>query len=337
MPQRRDYIDELKGLGILLVVFGHFIEQYRMNYSFISASFFCMYAFNMALFFICSGLVARWNPRKLVVQQLWIYLVGQALTIVFRIAVLGEDIAAEGGCLAALLLPWRHMWYLYALLLWELTLPLLVLLRDKGGIAGACLGFAGAVAVALAGGLVDSTVLVPRVFAFYPFYAFGVLFRPQIDRIAAFGMSKLGARLAALAVLIIGYGVYFCKIYTAEPILDNSAQLFHDVSYAGGDKVQYRIAFYLAGILTTLALVLLLSAGKRLTALGQHTLPIYLLHLPILLFLVQCGTYEPLRGQPLPWVLGWVVLQALGCICLLNSAPLQRVFMAAANVWYKRK
>ena len=25
MPQRRDYIDELKGLGILLVVLGHFM------------------------------------------------------------------------------------------------------------------------------------------------------------------------------------------------------------------------------------------------------------------------------------------------------------------------
>ena len=58
MPQRRDYIDELKGLGILLVVLGHFIEQYRMGYSFVSASFFCIYAFHMALFCICSGLVA---------------------------------------------------------------------------------------------------------------------------------------------------------------------------------------------------------------------------------------------------------------------------------------
>ena len=61
MPQRRDYIDELKGLGILLVVLGHFIEQYRMGYSFVSASFFCIYAFHMALFCICSGLVARWR------------------------------------------------------------------------------------------------------------------------------------------------------------------------------------------------------------------------------------------------------------------------------------
>ena len=49
MTQRRDYIDELKGLGILLVVFGHFMEQYRMGYSFVSATFFCIYAFLMSL------------------------------------------------------------------------------------------------------------------------------------------------------------------------------------------------------------------------------------------------------------------------------------------------
>ena len=116
MPQRRDYIDELKGLGILLVVLGHFIEQYRMGYSFVSASFFCIYAFHMALFCICSGLVARFNPRKLVTQQLWLYLVGQTLMLAFRAAVLRENFAETGGLLAAWLLPWRHLWYLYALI-----------------------------------------------------------------------------------------------------------------------------------------------------------------------------------------------------------------------------
>ena len=101
MPQRRDYIDELKGLGILLVVLGHFIEQYRMGYSFVSASFFCIYAFHMALFCICSGLVARFNPRKLVTQQLWLYLVGQTLMLAFRAAVLREKFAETGGLAAA--------------------------------------------------------------------------------------------------------------------------------------------------------------------------------------------------------------------------------------------
>lgn len=98
MPQRRDYIDELKGLGILLVVLGHFIEQYRMGYSFVSASFFCIYAFHMALFCICSGLVARFNPRKLVTQQLWLYLVGQTLMLAFRAAVLREILPRRAAC-----------------------------------------------------------------------------------------------------------------------------------------------------------------------------------------------------------------------------------------------
>ena len=139
MPQRRDYIDELKGLGILLVVLGHFIEQYRMGYSFVSASFFCIYAFHMALFCICSGLVARFNPRKLVTQQLWLYLVGQTLMLAFRAAVLRENFAETGGLLAAWLLPWRHIWYLYALIFWHLTLPVLCRLRDRLGLAGSCL------------------------------------------------------------------------------------------------------------------------------------------------------------------------------------------------------
>ena len=155
MAPRRDYIDELKGLGILLVVFGHFMEQYRMNYPFVSATFFCIYAFHMALFCACSGLVARFNPRKLVTQQLWLYFLGQSLMLVFRAVVLREDFAESGGVLAALLLPWRHMWYLYALIFWHLTLPLLCLLRDRLGLVGSCLGMALAVAVGLAGGLID--------------------------------------------------------------------------------------------------------------------------------------------------------------------------------------
>ena len=181
MAPRRDYIDELKGLGILLVVFGHFMEQYRMNYPFVSATFFCIYAFHMALFCACSGLVARFNPRKLVTQQLWLYFLGQSLMLVFRAVVLREDFAESGGVLAALLLPWRHMWYLYALIFWHLTLPLLCLLRDRLGLAGSCLGMSLAVAVGLAGGLIDWPFMLVRVFAFFPFYAFGVLFRPQLD------------------------------------------------------------------------------------------------------------------------------------------------------------
>ena len=331
------YIDELKGLGILLVVLGHFIEQYRMGYSFVSASFFCIYAFHMALFCICSGLVARFNPRKLVTQQLWLYLVGQTLMLAFRAAVLRENFAETGGLLAAWLLPWRHIWYLYALIFWHLTLPVLCRLRDRLGLAGSCLGMALAVGLALAAGLVDWPFTLVRVFAFYPFYACGVLLRPQLDRLAAFAAEHRAVRLVAAAGLVLGYGTYFLWVLRADPIMDHSAELFHDVSYAGGDRVQYRVVFYLVGIATTAALTVLASRWHLLAGLGRHTLAIYLLHLPVQALLVELGLYDLMRGKATIVVVLWSVLLAAVTLAVLNLSPVQRACDAVANCWYKRK
>ena len=151
---RRDYIDIMKGLGILLVVLGHFMEQFRFGFKPIGATFICIYLFHMALFCICSGLVAHFSLWKLITQQVWLYAVGQAIMLAFRAVILREDFAASGGLLLAFLLPWRHMWYLYALIFWHLTLPLLTRLRDKG-LPFALLGLAGAVALGLWAGNVD--------------------------------------------------------------------------------------------------------------------------------------------------------------------------------------
>lgn len=333
---RRDYIDIMKGLGILLVVLGHFMEQFRFGFKPIGATFICIYLFHMALFCICSGLVAHFSLWKLITQQVWLYAVGQAIMLAFRAVILREDFAASGGLLLAFLLPWRHMWYLYALIFWHLTLPLLCLLRDRLGLAGSCLGMALAVAVGLAGGLIDWPFMLVRVFAFFPFYAFGVLFRLQLDTLAAFAAQNRAAQLLPAAGLAVGYGLYFIRVFCSETILDNSAELFHDVSYAGGDRPEYRIVFYLVGIATTAALVAAFSSGRRLTDLGRRTLAIYLLHLPILALLVQLQLFEPLRGAPVALPVLWYTLLAAATLAVLNWQPVQTLFGFAANCWYKR-
>lgn len=228
------------------------------------------------------------------------------------------------------------MWYLYALIFWHLTLPLLCLLRDRLGLAGSCLGMALAVAVGLAGGLIDWPFMLVRVFAFFPFYAFGVLFRPQLDTLATFAAQNRAARLLPAAGLAVGYGLYFIRVFCSETILDNSAELFHDVSYAGGDRPEYRIVFYLVGIATTAALVAAFSSGRRLTGLGRRTLAIYLLHLPILALLVQLQLFEPLRGAPVALAVLWYTLLATAALAVLNWQPVQTLFDFAANCWYKR-
>ena len=121
--QRQPYVDAMKGFGILCVVIGHFIEYHRGTAPGINALFTCIYLFHMAIFCTASGLVAKFSLRKLVTQQLWLYLISQAGITAFRAAALKDNIVDQGGWLQNVLLPWRHMWYLYALMFWMLTVP----------------------------------------------------------------------------------------------------------------------------------------------------------------------------------------------------------------------
>ncbi len=332
---RRDYIDVLKGIGILLVVFGHFMEQYRLGSHLIGATFISIYWFHMALFCMCSGLVARFNPAKLITQQLWLYLVGQGIMLVFRAVVLQEDFAASGGLLWAFLLPWRHMWYLYALLFWHLTLPVLCFLRDRLRLPGAVLGLALAVGISLWAGTIDWPFTLVRVFAFYPFYAFGVLFSPQIDALDRAAHRFWAVRVVpGLAVLAI-YGLRFYEMLQFEGQLGESAKIFNDVAYGEGYAMKDRAVFLAVGIATSVALVAALGGLRFFAALGRRTLAIYLLHLPILTFLVDLGFYEPARTMSEPVIVAWVTLEALGCLCILNSEPVNRLFNAISNLWYR--
>ena len=107
--QRQPYVDAMKGFGILCVVIGHFIEYHRGTAPGINALFTCIYLFHMAIFCTASGLVAKFSLRKLVTQQLWLYLISQAGITAFRAAALKDNIVDQGGWLQNVLLPWRHM------------------------------------------------------------------------------------------------------------------------------------------------------------------------------------------------------------------------------------
>ncbi|WP_294496608.1 acyltransferase family protein [uncultured Gemmiger sp.] len=334
-PGRRIYVDAMKGLGIILVVWGHFEEYYRGASPIFNGSFECMYLFHMALFCLCSGLVAKFNWKKLVLQQVWLYLLCQALLLPFRTAVLAENLADTGGTLLSLLLPWRHMWYLYALIFWELTVPLLGLLRDRFRLPGRVLGLAAAVAVGLAGGLVDWPFSFTRVFAFFPFYAAGVLFRDEIDRWFRAAQRLLSLRVLTGAAFLAVYGFWFVSILRAPEPVYEGARIFHDVPYHEGYTMLDRGMFYLIGLATALALLAVLGRGQLLAGLGRRTLPIYLVHMPVYAFLVQLGCYEAAGGKGTVSVAGWVFLAAGGCVCLFGSKPFTALFDLVANLWYK--
>ena len=335
-PVRRVYVDAMKGLGIILVVWGHFEEYYRGTSPLFNGTFECIYMFHMALFCMASGLVGKLNLKKFIGQQVWLYLISQALMMAFRVVVMQEDLAAgAGGLVGALLLPWRHMWYLYALLFWELTVPLLSLLRKKLGLAGGLLGLGAAVAVGLLAGRVEWPFALGRVFSFYPFYAIGVLFRPELDRWFKATGKSLPVRVILTGAAAAVYGTWLYKIFRLpEPVYEGPT-IFHDAAYGAAYQMADRSLFYLVGTLTALALITILGGSKTLAGLGKRTLPVYILHMPVLAFLQQLGTFEPPNTHGAWAVAGWVLLTAGGAVCFLSAKPVCAVCTGVANLWYK--
>jgi fucose 4-O-acetylase-like acetyltransferase len=334
--KRSLYVDAMKGLGILLVVLCHFAEYFRGASPIINGVFECVYLFHMALFCICSGIVAKFSVKKLFAQQLWLYLVSQGIMLVFRLVVMAENPAEQGGLVSMFLLPWRQMWYLYALMFWDLTAPLLRLARRH--VWSRFAGLAAALAVGLLGGYVDWPFLLGRVVSFYPFFAFGCLFGDWLgvwDRVAQ--RSRL-VRLSVLAPLVLLYGFKLYGVLTAPEPVYEGATLFNEASYAvGGYTVQDRGFFLMAGILTSLALIALAGRGKALAWLGRRTLPVYILHMPILVLFTDKGLYGYVNPFGLAAILPTVLLCAGATILLLSSGPVYRAFSALANCWYKRR
>ena len=335
-PPRRVYVDAMKGLGILLVVWGHFEEYYRGTSPLFNGTFECMYLFHMALFCLCSGLVAKLNLKKWFGQQLWLYLVSQAVMLAFRAVVMREDLAqAQGGAWGAFLLPWRQMWYLYALLFWELTVPFLRFLRQKLGLAGGLLGLAAALTVGLLAGRVEWPFALNRVFAFYPFFAAGVLFRSEVDGWSDRAQKRPVLRWAAGLGVAVGYGFRFWQIWRLPEPVYEGARIFQDAAYQAGFAMADRAVFYLVGLATSLALIGLLGQCRALADLGRRTLAVYVLHMPVLAFLIELGTYAPPNDKGTLAVAGWVAVTAGGTLCLLASRPVTAAFTAAADLWYK--
>ena len=76
-----------------------------------------------------------------------------------------------------------------------------------------------------------------RVFAYYPFYAFGVLFRPQIDRLDDLAATSPVMRLAPAGALVVCWraGCILRSLMLQEGQLRESAKIFNDVAYGDGE------------------------------------------------------------------------------------------------------
>ncbi len=276
MTSRNYRIDNIKGVLIILVVIGHFLLPAAIT-RFTTNSLYLIYTFHMPCFVFVSGFLAKGVYRKgrfrwdRTARLAWLYLLFEGGVHITEGLLEGHigwkvDIFHESGA----------PWYLLALILWYLLIPLCSRLGKKWSLllvlaAGLTGGYAGS-------GLGDF-LAADRVLAFMPFFFAGYFFTDRdLERLCTGTSRRTAEVLGALAGAVIFLGTYdFLEPYRLAvygAMYDRFAPDLYPVCWL------IRLICYGAAGAISAGLIAFLPDRKLplLTVLGQRTLPVYILH-----------------------------------------------------------
>ncbi len=263
---RSPWLDNAKAILIVLVVWGHLIEQVALLGGASHAIYGAMYVFNMPAFAMICGMLARPAVNRAACAQMARQLL--LPLVIFQILYWPFLQMLAPHKVVAALTPLWILWFLASLVAWRLMLPLFVRLPYP---------LLTAVGLALAAGFVgaiDQTLGLSRTLFFFPAFLFGHLHGRKI-------VQHLRTRqtLCALAFALICIGAtwIFARGVSVRP-------LFGSLPYAAMSDHQITQAFIrLAAIAFGIAasvffLALVPDKATRLSPIGRQTFTIYILH-----------------------------------------------------------
>ena len=194
---RDAYWDHVRLLAIALVVVGHSIEKLDESGA-MYALYLFIYAFHMPLFALVSGVFAKAEPLtrrdggRVVTRLLVPYVVFSVIwaVVVWRV---------EGRFSLDLGAPYWHLWFLFALAVWRLVLPVFAALRFP---------VAAAVAVGVASGFMPSIGTrfdMSRTLGMLPFFVLGWAVQQRGGwRALRTAADRWPVRMIAVVVLVSG-------------------------------------------------------------------------------------------------------------------------------------
>ena len=305
------FFDNMKAILIFFVVLGHILQSNRIPflYQFI-------YLFHMPLFAFCSGYLAKYNPEKILTDMVYPYVVFQALFLVFDVLYVG------GEEVMSFAIPAWVMWYMFAIIVWSLLLPLIkVTIASKGGmimticatlLMGVLAGFDKKIGYVLS---------VSRILYFLPFFVIGFCIKSAMTaedflKFMSKWYVKCISGLLSLGILVWLY-FFHDKV--------NKRWLYGSYSYASeGYSFKIRMIIYLCTFIISIFVISIMPRGKIFFSyVGQRCIQVYLLHAFVIRIIEKSKVLIGLADRKLIFFLASVLISTI------------IVFIFSLDIWGK--
>lgn len=259
---RSKFIDNYKGLLIILVVWAHFIELILPHGKWLYTA---IYFFHMPAFIFCTGYFSGFNLKKIFSGLIIPYVILQLVFIGFENFFFNTSKACQFHT------PHWLLWYVFAVAVWRLLIPVF----DRKNRVTKIFIFVLAVVIAIVSGFWKNAgykYSLSRILVYTPFFLLGYYGRKEgIERIRGIKV----VRWIALAVIFtfLLYIEFVAKNFHTKWLY--SAYPFSRAGY----NIGIRFQILLWGFLITLALFTLVSDRESfITKIGRNSGNIYYLH-----------------------------------------------------------
>ncbi|MEQ8237058.1 MAG: CapA family protein [Syntrophomonadaceae bacterium] len=301
---RNPYWDNIKGILIFLVVFGHYLYAY-WDIKPVTTLVSMIYVFHMPAFVFVSGFFSKGENAASVKP-----LVRLAVAyLLFNTAMMIYAVSFEGIALS-ILTPYYSYWYLLALIFWRLTVRWVSKIRGiliVSTIVALLIGFWSDVANILA---------LSRIICFYPFFLAGYLlptakFECYLrDRNPKNHLMNVGILFLSMSAVVVFTGII------------HSPSVFEMMPYEDPNLAVIRLVVFLLAALMIFGLLAVVP-GKSLpliTEWGRNSLAIFLIHRFFPIWFAHLVPSSEFNGFDIVYILVASSLTTL----ILGSKPLAK-------------
>lgn len=275
--------DNIKAFLILLVVVGHFADQYTEKSNMMNGLFLFIYTFHMPVFVFVSGLFSKSAIKngRLQVNKVISYLIlFYALKIFLHVIRMPFGIIKEFSFFSEASVPWYMFamaaWICLIFLLRKVKLPILLPISIAASLAMGYLPYE------------QDVLCFSRVVIFFPLFLVG--YHLNIEKLTEVTRSPI---LKIISAIILLSFAAICFIWN-EPLYELRPLLTARNEYAYLPIPElgplYRLGHYALILLLGFAVICLFPNRKTFFSyIGASTLAIYFIHRPIICVLRDCG------------------------------------------------